>query len=91
MLFKLPEDPKLIYINRVIGLPGETIQVKGRRVFINGRELPEERVLIRLTGADEAESPVVETESKPAGAQYRVFYDIDQSSIDADDFDTKLA
>src|SRR5262245_46013287 len=43
VLFKFPTDPKVMLLKRVIGLPGETIQVKGRRVFINGGELPEER------------------------------------------------
>src|SRR5215510_13010497 len=49
IVFKLPEEPKTNYVKRVIGLPGETVQVKGRRVFINGKELPEERALVRLT------------------------------------------
>ncbi len=31
------------YIKRVIGLPGDTIEVIGGRVFLNGRELPHER------------------------------------------------
>ena len=34
VMFKLPEDPKVMYMHRVIGLPGETIQVKGRSVFV---------------------------------------------------------
>jgi signal peptidase I len=73
VIFKLPTDPKVMYVKRVIGLPGETIQVKGRRVFINDKELPEERALIRLTG--EPELPIVKVEPKPQDAWYRVFYD----------------
>src|SRR5262245_55371415 len=86
VIFKLPEDPKVMYMHRVIGLPGETIQVKGRRVFVNGNELPEERALVRLPGPQEPESPVVKVESKPEGARYRVFYDVERSS-DGDDFE----
>ncbi|MGH9768446.1 MAG: signal peptidase I [Blastocatellia bacterium] len=86
MLFKLPTDPKVSYMKRVIGLPGETIQVKGRRVFINAKELPEERALVRLSGPQEHESPVVKVESKPQDAWYRVFYDIERSS-DGDEFE----
>jgi signal peptidase I len=78
VIFKLPTDPKLMYMHRVIGLPGETIQVKGHRVFVNGKELPEERALISLTG--ESELPVVKVEPKPQEAWYRVFYDVEQYS-----------
>src|SRR5215510_1269389 len=80
VIFKLPTDPKVIYVKRVIGLPGETIQVKGHRVFVNDKELPEERALIRLT--EEPELPVVKVEPKPQDAWYRVFYDIERFSDD---------
>src|SRR4030095_2009592 len=80
VIFKLPTDPKVIYVKRVIGLPGETIQVKGHRVFVNGKELPEERALVRLT--EEPELPVVKVEPKPQDALYRVFYDIERFSDD---------
>jgi signal peptidase I len=90
VIFKLPTDPKVMYLKRVIGLPGETIQVKGRHVFINGKELPEERALIRLTGLQESESPVVKVEPKPQDAWYRVFYDIERSS-DGDEFEVDRA
>ncbi|MCG3161719.1 MAG: Signal peptidase I [Acidobacteria bacterium] len=79
IVFKLPSDPKVNYVKRVIGLPGETVQVKGRRVIVNGKELPEERALVRLTGPQEPELPVVKVEPKPAGAWYRVYYDVERS------------
>jgi signal peptidase I len=80
VIFKLPTDPKVMYLHRVIGLPGETIQVKGHRVFVNDKELPEERALVRLT--EEPELPVVKVEPKPQDALYRVFYDIERFSDD---------
>jgi signal peptidase I len=87
VIFKFPEDPKVMYVSRVIGLPGETIQVKGRSVLINGGELPEERALVRLPDPQEPESPVVEVEPKPQDAWHRVFYDIELSS-GADEFES---
>ncbi|MGE0131700.1 MAG: signal peptidase I [Blastocatellales bacterium] len=80
IVFKLPSDPKINYVKRVIGLPGETVQVKGRRVFVNGKELPEERALVRLTGPQEPELPIVKVEPKPEGAWYRVYYDVERSA-----------
>jgi signal peptidase I len=88
VIFKLPTDPKVIYVKRVIGLPGETIQAKGHRVFINGKELPEERAFVRLT--ENPELPVVKVEPKPQGASYRVFYDIERNSGD-DEFEINPA
>lgn len=35
------EDPEDYYVKRVIGLPGETIQIKGPDIYINGTKLEE--------------------------------------------------
>ena len=39
--FRLPQDPKVIYVKRIIGLPGEEILVRSTEVLINGKPLPE--------------------------------------------------
>ncbi len=40
VVFKLPTDDKTDYIKRVIGLPGDSIQVKHGVVYINGKAVP---------------------------------------------------
>jgi signal peptidase I len=41
IVFKYPEDPERDFIKRVIGLPGETLELKEKKVYINGTPLDE--------------------------------------------------
>lgn len=41
IIFRYPKNPSIIYIKRVIGLPGETITIKDGKVFVNQTELNE--------------------------------------------------
>jgi len=45
IVFKYPRDMSRDFIKRVIGLPGETIQIKDQKVYINGKLLPEPYVI----------------------------------------------
>ncbi|NKB77993.1 MAG: signal peptidase I [Gammaproteobacteria bacterium] len=39
MVFKYPKDPKLNFIKRVIGLPGDTLKYENKELFINGEKV----------------------------------------------------
>ena len=41
LVFKFPEDPNRDFIKRVIGLPGETLELRHKRIYINGKLLDE--------------------------------------------------
>jgi len=41
LVFKFPQDPERDFIKRVIGLPGETIEVRDKRVYVDGESLKE--------------------------------------------------
>ena len=41
IVFKYPEEPERDFIKRVIGLPGDTLELRNKRVYINGARLDE--------------------------------------------------
>src|SRR5262245_26274846 len=43
--FWSPQNPEMRLVKRVIGLPGETIEIRDRDVYINGRKLDEPYVV----------------------------------------------
>ena len=41
IVFKYPDEPERDFIKRVIGLPGETIELKAKKVYVDGQPLDE--------------------------------------------------
>ncbi len=40
IIFRYPDDESIYYIKRVIGLPGEVVEIRDGKVYINGSETP---------------------------------------------------
>ncbi|HZI18944.1 MAG TPA: signal peptidase I [Pyrinomonadaceae bacterium] len=85
IVFKYPSDIntdeevvqyKTLFIKRVVGLPGETIEVRGSEVYADGRRLAEYRVAAHdpELGNDKAELKQLRPTSERADEPYAVFY-----------------
>ena len=62
VVFKYPEEPDRDFIKRVIGLPGETVEVREKKVYINGKPLDEPFAHFLQPAATPSES----TKSRPS-------------------------
>jgi len=62
-VFRYPRNPKVDYIKRVIGLPGDEITYRNKVVYVNGKEIPQNDLGPYLGSGDEGR--------KMAGAEIR--------------------
>jgi signal peptidase I len=60
VVFRWPVDPKVVFIKRLIGLPGDTVSLEDGAVYVNGKRLDEPYV------AKDAAGHPVQTEPAPA-------------------------
>ena len=72
-VFKLPTDNRTDYIKRIVGLPGDTIQLKDSVLYVNGEPIQR----LRVEDAIYTESGVVRRaarylETLPSGRSYHV-------------------
>jgi signal peptidase I len=55
VVFKYPNEPQRDFIKRVIGLPGETLELRNKKVYINGEPLDEPYVHFLEPASDSQE------------------------------------
>lgn len=80
-VFKLPSDDSTDYIKRVIGLPGDTIELRNGLVILNGVEVTRERI-DDFVHPDTGERVPQYRETLPNGVSYDVLDLIDNSMLD---------
>lgn len=83
VVFKYPRDPSQYFIKRVVGLPGETIEVTGGNVIIYNTEYPNGLVL-EETYLEESTTGKIRVTL--ADDEYYVFGDNRDSSLDSRSF-----
>jgi signal peptidase I len=87
IVFKYPGNPnnpardqqednipfKVNYVKRVIGLPGDTVEIKGLQVMVNGQPLPEHVIVARNVN-EKAPLEIIEDTPRKGDEKYDVYY-----------------
>lgn len=84
IVFKLPTNTRIDYIKRLVGLPGDTIQVRSGRLYINGEIVDREPVgLKKIKDDDEGEQTMMEyIETLPGGVMHHIYEESDEEPLD---------
>ncbi len=83
VVFRLPSDPATNYIKRLVGLPGDHVVVREKRVYVNGEQIP-----VQPDGVFEpfASTPRAQVGIEQLGSvAHRVLYIPERPSYDFDD------
>jgi signal peptidase I len=87
IVFKYPGNPynperdrqednipfKVNYVKRVIGLPGDSVEIKGLQVLVNGQPLPEHVIVARSVN-EKAPLEIIEDTPRTGNEKYDVYY-----------------
>jgi signal peptidase I len=82
VVFKLPTNPSINYIKRLVGKPGDTIQVKEGRLYINNKLV--ERKLVGASKMGNEELTKYE-ETLPNGVKHFILERSDEEALDDTD------
>ncbi|MCD8570155.1 MAG: signal peptidase I [Alphaproteobacteria bacterium] len=87
IVFKLPTNTSIDYIKRLVGMPGDTVQVAQGRLYINGQLVDRKLVGTKLVD-DHGRGSFEMTEyieTLPGGAQHRIYEESDDRPLDNTD------
>jgi signal peptidase I len=85
VVFRYPRDESILYVKRVIGLPGDKVSLRAGILYLNGTPAPRER-LADVVGADENGDlmPIAQyRETLPGGITHRILKYSDEARLNS--------
>lgn len=84
IVFALPSNERIDYIKRVVGLPGDTVQIKHGRLYINNQLIPRDLIETKEVSKDSGAKSMISSyvETLPGGAQHHIYEESDFERLD---------
>lgn len=90
IVFRTPQDPRIDYIKRLVGLPGDQIQVIEGVLYVNGAPASQRRITNYSEAREDGSRPEIRRyqETLPGGVVHQVLDENPYGNIDTRGFDS---
>ena len=79
-VFRWPPDPSYDYIKRIIGVPGDTVEYKNKKLYINGVEMKQQ--FVEYTTDESSDRPVAKYIENLDGVEHDIYVRTDVPAYD---------